>query len=399
MKFSWAGIRTDMDGRKPAGRPGPQLGGWIAHVRQLVITATVILGALSLGTAAGAAAAPGSSADAPNFSAEPYGAQGAQQRSEFSYQLLPGHRILDQLVIKNTSNATKSFLVYGEDATNVLQTGGYAYEQRSRMHNTLVGRWLSIGTSNVTVPSGKEVVDTFALSIPSNAPPGDHVGAVVAEEVNGPSQRTNGVNVVLRIAVPTYVRVVGKSYPGLTVENLNAFHDSPVIPFVGSSKVGVKFDLANTGNDILNPKSVTVSITGLLSGTIHTYTLHQTGATQSRANPLPVQMLPGARVTLAEEWSGIPPFDPLTASVTATAIDPSTTQHLSTTASTSFWYFPWILVLIVLALIAGAIALIRRRRRAAASSSSPGPDNESGGKAVGITASTADSETLQGADI
>lgn len=390
-------IGTKSDRRRHAG--------WIVrrqsrpiHVAcQLAIAAAVVMAGLSVGVAP-SGAAPAPTGVAPNFSAEPYAATGAQQRSQFAYQLLPGHKILDQLVIMNASQTAESFLVYGEDATNVPLTGGYAFEQRSQMHNTLVGRWLNVGTTSLTVPPGKEVIDTFQLSIPANAPPGDHVGAVVAEEVNGPAQHTpTGVNVVLRIAVPLYVRVVGKSYPGLTVENLTVAHESPVVPYLGSSKVAVRLELVNTGNDILNPQTVTVSITGLLSGTVHKYTVHRTGGPQNRSNPLPLQMLPGAKLTLEEQWSGIPPFDPLTASVSAKAIDPSTAHSFSTTASTSFWYFPWILVLIVLALIVGVIFMIKRRRKVVASGSVSNQDGDAGDKGGSENPTMSEGETLEGA--
>ena len=334
-------IHRNTKGRRPAGQSDLQGTRRMSPARllQMIAAAAVMVIGLSAVVALSpVAAAPGlaSATAAPNkqfqFSAEPYAAQGSQQRSEFSYQLQPGHPILDRFVILNPSKAATSFLIYGEDATNVPGTGGYAFEQRSQMHNTTVGTWLTFGSTLVTVPAGKEVVETFQLSIPANAPPGDHVGGVVVEELKTPAQQKQpvGVNLVLRIAIPMYVRVVGKAYPGLTIENLKVFHQSPAFPYLSGAKVAVRFDLVNTGNDILDPTSATVSIAGRLSGTVHKYTVHQTGAAQSKANPLPLQMLPGAKLTLTELWSGIPPFDPLTAHVSATAVDPSTTLHLST---------------------------------------------------------------------
>jgi hypothetical protein len=376
-----------------------------------VIAAAVAAGGLLIGVGASlAAAAPevAASAATPNpqfqFSAEPYTTHGAQQRADFSYELQPGHRILDQFVVLNASNADEHFLIYGEDASNVPATGGYAFEQRAQMHNTTVGQWLTVGTTVLTVPAGKEVVETFQLSIPANAPPGDHLGGVVIEQLKTAAQQKQpvGVNQVLRIAIPMYVRVVGKSYPGLTIENLKVFHQSPAIPYLtGTPKVAVSFDLVNTGNVIIDPRSVTVSIKGELSGTIHKYTVHQTGAAQSRTNPLPLQMLLGAKLTLTEEWSGIPPFDPLTAHVSATAIDASSARSFSTAASTSFWYFPWIVVLIVLAVIAGVITFLvmRRRRKAAAGGPPPGRGGESGGGGPPPSPSRSDRETLEEAGI
>lgn len=356
-------------------------------VRRLAITAAVGLGAFSAGISPARAAAselastPAPSSSPYQFSAEPYAASGAQQRPDFAYELQPGHAILDQLVVLNNTTTAESFLIYGEDAISVANSEGFAFQTRARMHNTTVGTWVTVGATTLNVPPGKEVVDTFRLAVPVNAPPGDHVGAVVAEEVKGPVQqkRPTGLNVVLRIATPVYVHVVGKSLPQLTTENVTVYHQSPAIPYVfGAAKVAVRFDLVNTGNDILDPKSVTVSITGLLDGTIHTYTVRRSNAAQSRANPLPAQILPGGKASLTEEWSGIPPFDPLTAHVSGIAIDASTLQKVSTATSTPFWYFPWIAVLILLAIIAGVIFVIRRRRRAKAGGAPASDDGESG---------------------
>lgn len=344
----------------------------------------VPVGVTSVASAAGLASAAPNPSSGFQFSAEPYSSNTRQQRPDFTYELQPGHQILDQFVIKNPSKATESFLVYGEDATNLPKTGGYGFQQRSLMHNMAVGLWLTVGTTPFTVPPGKELVATFRLSIPANASPGDHVGGLVVEQVKAPTAPTNpvGVNVVLRRVIPMFVHVVGASFPELTVENLTVFHQSPAFPYLDGTKVAVHFELVNTGNEIIDPQSVTVSITGRLSGTIHRYIVRQKGAEQSRANPLPLQMLPGARLSLTEEWSGIPPFDPLSGHVSATAIDPGTTQNIVTTASTPFWYFPWIMVLLVLALVAAVVVLIvMRRRRKAASGGAPGApgDNSDGG--------------------
>lgn len=373
----------------PSNPGGSRLGGarlpsgrWCGPARLLKVI-TAALTALIIGgfpAAAGLASAAQSPGPGFQFSAEPYSSNGAQQRPNFIYELQAGHHILDQFVIKNPSTSPESFLVYGEDATNLPRTGGYAFQQRSQMHNTTVGVWLTVGVSHITVAAGTEVVGTFQLSIPANASPGDHVGGIVVEQVKAPVQPPNagGVNVVLRRVIPMYVRVVGTSFPQLTIEKLTVFHQSPAVPFVSKAKVAVRFDLVNTGNEIVDPQSIMVSISGRLSGTIHRFIVHQTGAQQSKANPLPLQMLPGATLTLTEEWSGIPPFDPLAAHVSATAIDPSTGQKFSTAASTPFWYFPWIAVLTVLLLIVAEVALIVVKRRRKPAPGDPGGSGSGG---------------------
>jgi Bacterial protein of unknown function (DUF916) len=333
----------------------------------VAIAVTVpLLGVLLAPPQAGAiTTAPGPSSNY-QFSVEPYSAPGSAQRSEFNYELQPGHTVLDQVVILNTSSDPETFTVYPEDATNEPQSGGFGFEQQGQMHNTSVGTWVTVGQTQFTIPAGKEAVDTFQLAIPANAVPGDHVGAIVVQQLHpeAPPQSKEGVNLVLRFAVPMYVRVVGPVRPAMTIENVTVYHQSPLLPYLGGgAKVAVRFTVVNTGNVILTPTTATVSITAPVGGTIHQYTVHRGKGAQSKTNPLPAQMLPGGRLVLTELWSGLPPFVPLTAHVSATASEPSSSVPVVASASVTFWYLPWLPVLIVVVAIGGLIFLLRRRKR------------------------------------
>jgi len=343
----------------------------VAAVAAVVL---VVLGAASPPAGAGSLpvkskTATSGSSSAPNFefSAEPYSAPGTQQRSQFSYGLLPGHSVIDQFVVVNSSTTAQTFEVYPEDATNIPGSGGFGFQQQGDIHNVAVGKWITVGTKTFSVPPSQSVVDTFQLTVPNSAAPGDHVGAIVVQEVKNASERRSGtgVNVVLRIAVPVFVRVVGPIHASLTISNVTVFHATPLIPGIGNSKVAVRFTVVNSGNAIVDPKSATVSITGFIGGTIHSYTVHQsTGAqTASTKHPLPAQMLPGGKLTLTELWNGLPPFDPMTAHVTVHAIQPVGGLPTSATATASFLYFPWLVVVIVVLLIAAFIWWRRRRRQ------------------------------------
>lgn len=346
-------------------------------LRRLVVgvTAAVVplLGMAVLPPSAGAAvtrpAGPVETASPASnfqFSVEPYASPGTAQRANFTYELAPGHSILDQVAILNSSSSPETFIVYPEDATNIPGTGGFGFEQQGKIHNTAVGKWLTIGQTQFTVPVGKQVIDTFQLSVPADAPPGDHVGAIVVQELHSATQQPakEGVNLVLRFAVPVFLRVIGPVKPGMTIQNVTVYHDSPLVPYVsGAAKTAVRFTVVNTGNVILLPKSATVSISALIGGTIHSLTVKRVAGEQSKKNPLPSELLPGGQITLTELWSGIPPFDPLTAHVSVSATEPSSQMQVASGSSVTFWYFPWLLVVIVIALIVGFVLWRRWRRR------------------------------------
>jgi hypothetical protein len=361
-------------GIKDAVWRGGALMGRIVRFRAQLVKFTIVLTAVLVSLlavtlaspVAGAATASPSQASSYQFSVEPLAAPGSQQRSHFAYELQPGHSVLDQVVILNNSSNPESFIVYPEDAVSVSGSGGIGFQQQGEIHNTTVGKWLRIGQTQFSIPSGKEAVDTFQVAIPVNAQPGDHVGGVIVQQVNQTTQPKSkeGVNLLLRIAVPVYVRVVGPVHPGMTVQSLTVFHDSPLFPYVsGAARVAVRFTLVNTGNVIITPETATVSIKALIGGTLHSYTVHNGTGGQTRSNPLPAQLLPGGKMTVTELWSGIPPFDPMTANVSATANYPGGRVPVVAASSSTFWYFPWLLVLIVVALIVGYIIWRRRRRQ------------------------------------
>ena len=176
----------------------------------------------------------------------------------------------------------------------------------------------------------------------------------------------------------------------MAIESVTVFHDSPLIPYVsGSARVAVRFTIVNTGNVIITPKTASVAITALIGGTVHSYTVQQKPGVRSKKNPLPSQILPGGRLTLTELWSGIPPLNPLTAHVNATANYPGGQVPVVAASSSTFWYFPWLLVLIVVLLIAGFIVW-RRWRRGRLHSPGTVPDDNVGNPSPDLAGSTAE---------
>jgi hypothetical protein len=324
--------------------------------------ATLAVGLVAAGSLPGAAgAAPSATANANTdfgFSAEPTSATVAQPRPYFVYELIPGQTLLDQITVLNKTNEPETFIVYPEDATNIVGSGGFGFQDQDRMHNKLVGTWITMGHFSFTAAPQTAVVDTFQLTVPSNAPPGDDVGGIVVQEShpNQTQQSKFGVNEILRFAVRMYIHVVGSIQSGLTITDVSVGHTSPVIPYVtGSGTAFVHYTVVNSGNEILNPKSVTVSVTGRLGGTMATKTV--TG------QPLPAQMLPGGELSLIQPLTGIAPLEPLTAHVVVTAIDPTTNLPITVKRTALFWFIPWWFFLVLVLVVAGLIGLRKWLRR------------------------------------
>ncbi|WP_052411100.1 hypothetical protein [Streptomyces sp. NRRL S-118] len=142
--------------------------------------------------------------------------------------------------------------------------------------------WVTFAANPVTVPPRTRAEVPFSVTVPADAPPGDHAGALLAGEA---------------VTVPVRVRVGGPRLAALTVEDVRV---------TGGA---VRYALVNRGNTVLAPR-LAVRAEGLF------------GETLRRAErPLPLRLRPGQRAELSEPWpdGDRPPLDRVTIRLSATA--------------------------------------------------------------------------------
>jgi hypothetical protein len=221
------------------------------------------------------------------------------------------------------------------------------------------GAWVAVGTPHgsrtiVVKPKTSEVLPVH-VAVPRNAPPGDHIGAVVVS-LNGLVKSRFGhgsaqnVNFAQRIAIRTQFRVTGPVHSNLQIQHLKASYSGTMNP-LGRGIATVSYDVHNAGNVVLGgPQHVTVH--GLFGGN---------WSAPSVANVPP--LLPGATFHVSTKVPKVYPELLMSAKVTIneqglqTQIDPG--LH-AVTARVHFWAIPWIL-LILLLLVVGVLAYWRRR--------------------------------------
>ncbi|MFB7787721.1 hypothetical protein ACFC1D_34025 [Streptomyces vinaceus] len=322
-----------------------------------LLTAALLLGAAvgagsttaataATGTGTGTAAATATAnataahADEPGWTAEP-AAGGAGPARPYFYLSGPAGTVLeDRLALTNSSDRERTVTLRGADAYNtadgalaVRPAEPPAAEGRSGTARG-AGSWISFGTATtVKIPPRTRAVVPFTVTVPPASPPGDHPAAVIAAE----DGREAGVRVHLRVAGPTLA--------ALTVEDV-------CVRGKGARAV-VAYTLVNRGNVALVPE-LALRAEGLF------------GEVPGRtARALPVELLPGQRVSLTEPWPGAPVLDDvdLTLTVTAPGAAPAT-------AGASAWFVPWGVAartgagLLGLGAVALAALLLVRKRRA-----------------------------------
>lgn len=254
----------------------------------------------------GALAAPAAAAD---LTVAPADTGFGAGRPGYGYTLNPGGQVQDGVVVANTGTAPLQV---------TLRADGLD--------------WVSLDRAAVSVPAGGSVEVPFAVALPQDAAPGDHVGAIVASGGGSEAQ------------VPIRLRVGGPLKPGLSVEDVRLDGET------------VTYTVRNTGNAILRAHP-SVSVTGPFG---------RFAATAGKLADTPA-LAPGKTWTGSARVSDVTPAFRLTATVTLlpllTDAAGSTTALPAVEAGGHAVAIPWALVLAVLVLVAGVGALARRRVR------------------------------------
>ncbi|MEV7276230.1 DUF916 domain-containing protein [Streptomyces sp. NPDC093111] len=311
-----------------------------------VLRALSVFGAVLL--LGGPAAAPASAADNGEWAVYP-AASRLGSRPYFYLSADPGGTVTDRVTVANKTAAPLSFLLYGADAYNTERDGGFAVRTRQEKQ-TGAGAWIRPERDRVTVPPHSSVTVPYTLTVPADAAPGDHPGAVVAldERVAKGSGGSVALGVQRAVGARVYLRVGGPTVPALGVEDVTLEQDRPLVPGTGTSTAVVSYTLYNRGNVTLSPK-VALKAQGLFGRTLLTRDLDR----------LPAELLPRQKIRLSERWTGSPQLDWGELTLTATAKD------VRESGRVSFLALPWLpLAVLVAGAAAGLFGLRIRRRRA-----------------------------------
>ncbi len=338
--------------------------------RGRVLTGGLLLAAILTGAVAAGPAAFASRSEAVAQSAQtsgggnvvtwsesPASATAPDYRATFSYaSIQPGSTISDHVAVLNRSKQSVAFTIYATDATgttlgNVLELLPTGKKPQD------IGSWVRFPRGatqlSIVIPAGKGIIESFKLTVPLHATPGDHTGGMMAA-VGFPRKTSKGSEVIeyQRIAVPIELRVTGKLRAGLQVESISTgFHD-PLSPF-GTGSATVAYTVHNTGNIRLTG-SQTVSVTGPFGV-----------ARKLQLKNLPT-VLPGDSVRVTAQPRGLFPAGPMTAHVRLKPSDPIGAPVLTTpvayaTGTASLFAVPWTLLLLVILVVAASYGVWRAR--------------------------------------
>ncbi|MFF3890821.1 hypothetical protein [Streptomyces sp. NPDC001914] len=268
---------------------------------------------------------------AEGWSVVPAAGGAADGRPSVYAEGTPGTVLQDAVSVLNPGTRPVTVRLRGADADNAAD-GAFTVRERAADAGAWIafaghagGRRTAVRELSVRVPGHTRADVPFSIGVPAGAAPGDHPGAIVASG----GGRTSAVRVQLRVP--------GPALSALTVEHVR----------VGGGRIS--YELVNRGTTVLAPR-LAVRADGVF------------GALLDRGpRALPVELLPGRRVTLHEPWTGPPALDAAQVRLTVTAAD-----GVRATASAKVRFVPWGAVAGVsgaLVALTAALSVVRHRRR------------------------------------
>ncbi len=279
---------------------------------------------------------PGSNQHLQSWALSPTGTDpnDPSSRPTFSYELAPGASVSDSVSVWNFGDVTLTFRVYATDAFN-NQTGQFTLFPGDTAPRD-VGSWIKLQTNNIAVAPKQRVDIPMTITVPNDATPGDHAGAVIASSPT-PTLNAQGQKITVdrRVGSRVYTRVAGPVNPELVVENLSTKYHGIFNPFSGSTDV--EYTVRNPGNVRLGAHQ-TLVIKDPLGRTIATRRLEDLA-----------ELLPDNAVTITAKLTGIEAALRLTAEV---QLDPFRPQGVSERLPESIaatghaWAIPWTLLLV-----------------------------------------------------
>jgi hypothetical protein len=163
-------------------------------------------------------------------------------KSWFIYTLNPGEIKKSKVDIKNDSDQPVDLKIYPVEATTT-KDGSFAPQSEDAIKNG-VGSWINMSVNGLTLnPKEIKTVD-FIITVPQNAEPGDHMGAIIIQ--NNKTERNTSVQIINRLGARIYITVPGEKNNKLEIETFDKTMDK--------GKVVFQLTLANQGNTRITPK-------------------------------------------------------------------------------------------------------------------------------------------------
>ena len=302
----------------------------------LIATTLASTGAIVLSATTAPAA---DAADNGQWSVFPVQPQGRQDRVAYFLDVSAGQTYRDGVTIKNRLTRPMFLEMRAADAFN-SNAGGFAPREKGKP-NTGVGAWIKMPVTSVTIPAKSQKTVYFTMTVPRNASPGDHVGAIMALDptIRGSQAGGTVIGTTYEVGARVYARVQGTLNTQMSVENVQLdIKQKATIPFLQRGTGVIRYTVVNTGNTRINATEQ-ISVTGLFGRSLSEF--------PARGVP---EILPGGSFVVEAPWDGVPALDLVHVRVDLQA------PGVSAGGDHTEWVVSWLFLLIVLGLIIAFMA-------------------------------------------
>lgn len=315
----------------------------------------VFLGVITVFAAAVSATAPVSAATSDpstiwSIQASPVK---KQPRPNINVTVERGKTHKDSVIVSNFSTRDLTLKIYPQDAFQ-KSDGGFDLRTSAQPAEDL-GAWIKVAATHVKVPARSTATVPFEITVPTNAPAGDHAAGIVTSLTSSTTD-AGGAQVAVehRVGTRVYLRVAGPVAPSVLLQDVSVSYQQPAaLGLAGFGSARVAYTVVNTGN---------TRMSGEVLGQV-------TGPFGFNAVPIAdtaiPELLPGAQYTGELVVEGVASTVRLNADLTLASravVQGSTVESLPTQmVQAGGWAVPWAW-LVVIGSIVGAAIFFRRRR-------------------------------------
>lgn len=259
-------------------------------MKKHLVTLVALVSASILGVAPAALAAGVPTSDVA-WSVAPAVSVVGEERVNVVHELEPGETIVDAVVVTNAGADELHLDVVAADA---LTSGDGRLELATEEQGSRdVGTWIAPGAGTLSIPAGESVRMPFTITVPNDAIPGDHAGALLTIRRAAAAE---GVSVDMRYATRVTVRVPGELRPQMSAGGLGIDVQTGFWPWE-QGKATIRYEIGNEGNTALRATQFAAieSIAGLSRAEILSAPDGVTGLRDIS------ELLPGSRIDVVAE--------------------------------------------------------------------------------------------------